>query len=169
MTQVLQRVTGDPSEHPDLPYEQAYIKRAYQLLDRGLASAEHTYNTYDELNRSTASALKRALEILKNARGSGQLVVGRMDRDGESLYVGVRRVHDEHKNLVVASWHAPAVIPYYEVTPQDPKGVDLKRVFVEEDRVLKSVVDEIVSSAGRTPRTDPLVVRVVHRWVQAAA
>jgi len=137
-----------------MPYEQAYISRAYQLLDRGLATAEHTYNTYDELNRSTASALKRALEILKNARGSGQLVMGRMDRDGETLYVGVRRVHDELKNLVVASWHAPAVIPYYEATPQDPRGIELKRVFVEEDRVLKSVVDEIVSRAA-ADITDP--------------
>ncbi|SFL37822.1 HelD family protein [Geodermatophilus ruber] len=154
MTQVLPRVTGDPSEHPDMPYEQAYISRAYQLLDRGLATAEHTYNTYDELNRSTASALKRSLEILKNARGAGQLVVGRMDRDGETLYVGVRRVHDEHKDLVVASWHAPAVVPYYEATPQDPQGIELKRVFVEEDRVLKSVVDEIVSRAAADV-TDP--------------
>ncbi len=142
------------ARHPEHDLEQTYVSRAYQLLDQGLATVEQTYRNYDEGNRATATALKRALDILRNSRGTGQLVVGRMDKDGETLYVGVRRVHDERKNLVVASWHAPAVIPFFEATPEDRQGLDLKRVFVEEDRVLRSVVDEIVAAAAADV-TDP--------------
>ena len=135
-------------EHPDLAQEQAYVRRAYQCLDKGLADVEHTYQSYQEGNRATATALRRALDILRNSRGSGQLVFGRIDRDGELLYIGRRRVHDESKNLVVASWHAPAAQVFYEATPQAPHGLELKRVFVEEDRILKQVVDEITSRAA---------------------
>ncbi|MCW2903279.1 MAG: helicase, partial [Streptosporangiaceae bacterium] len=157
----------DGVEHADHEREQAYVTRAYELLDKGLASVEHTYRSYDEGNRATATALKRALEILRNSRGSGQLVFGRIDRDGEPLYIGRRRVHDEAKNLVVASWHAPAAQVFYEATTEDPRGLELKRVFSEQDRVLSKVVDEITAATaadlgdpelnGPTPISDALL------------
>lgn len=134
--------------HPELDAERRYVTRAYELLDRGLADVEHTYQSYQEGNRATAAALRRALDILRNSRGSGQLVFGRIDRDGEPLYIGRRRVHDESKELVVASWYAPSAQVFYEATPDDPRGVQLKRVFVEQDRVLSQVVDEIVAGAA---------------------
>lgn len=134
--------------HPELDAERRYVTRAYELLDRGLADVEHTYQSYQEGNRATAAALRRALDILRNSRGSGQLVFGRIDRDGEPLYIGRRRVHDESKELVVASWYAPSAQVFYEATPEDPRGVQLKRVFVEQDRVLSQVVDEIVAGAA---------------------
>lgn len=31
------------ADHPELQQEQAYVSRAYHLLDKGLASVEHTY------------------------------------------------------------------------------------------------------------------------------
>src|SRR3954454_7799488 len=133
-------------QRPELDMEQGYVTRAYQLLDKGLADVEHTYASYQEGNRATAAALRRALDILRNSRGSGQLVFGRVDRDGEPLYIGRRRVHDESKELVVASWHAPAAQVFYEASPADPRGLELKRVFVEEDRVLKQVIDEITAA-----------------------
>ncbi|WP_147252329.1 AAA family ATPase [Blastococcus sp. TF02A-30] len=135
-------------DHPEHELEQAYVARAYELLDKGLASVEHTYQSYEEGNRATATALKRALEILRNSRGTGQLVFGRIDQDGKPLYIGRRRVHDESKNLVVASWHAPAAQVYYEAAPADPRGLELKRVFSEQDRVLSKVVDEITAAAA---------------------
>src|SRR3954471_17473037 len=104
MTMVADASTAQ--SHPEQVQEQAYVTRAYELLDKGLASVELTYQSYEESNRATATALKRALEMLRNNRGSGQLVFGRIDQDGEPLYIGRRRVHDESKNLVVAGWHA---------------------------------------------------------------
>ncbi len=165
-TSSLRVVGSDTGRHPEHQLEQAYVTRAYELLDKGLASAEHTYQTYEEGNRATATALKRALDILRNSRGSGQLVFGRIDRDGEPLYIGRRRVHDEVKNLVVASWHAPAAQVFYEATLENPCGLTLKRVFSEQDRVLSRVVDEITSASladvlvdvdGPTPISDALL------------
>src|SRR3954469_18871915 len=157
-------------QHPELDVEQGYVTRAYQLLDKGLADVEHTYASYQEGNRATAAALRRALDILRNSRGSGQLVFGRVDRDGEPLYIGRRRVHDESKNLVVASWHAPAAQVFYQATPEDPLDLELKRVFVEQDRVLSQVVDEITAASVRdaqdadasipTPVSDALLIEL---------
>jgi DNA helicase IV len=134
--------------HPAHAAEQAYVTRSYELLDKGLASVEHIYQSYRDGNLATASALKRALDVLRNSRGAGQLVFGRVDQDGEPLYIGRRRVHDESKNLVVASWHAPAAQVFYEATPADTRGLELKRVFVEQDRVLAQVIDEITAAAA---------------------
>jgi DNA helicase IV len=160
-------VAAGSDEHPEHELEQAYVTRAYELLDKGLASVEHTYQSYEEGNRATATALRRALEILRNSRGSGQLVFGRIDQDGEPLYIGRRRVHDESKNLVVASWHTPAAQVFYEATAQNPCGLELKRVFSEQDRVLSRVIDEIAAGtaadfhvddlAGPTPVSDALL------------
>ncbi|MCW2683703.1 MAG: helicase, superfamily [Blastococcus sp.] len=155
-TTVLPTQLADGTEHSEHHLEQAYVSRAYALLDKGLASVENTYQSYDEGNRATATALKRALEILKNSRGSGQLVFGRIDRDGDPLYIGRRRVHDESKNLVVASWHAPAAQVFYEATAEDPRGLELKRVFSEQDRVLSKVVDEITAGTAADVRDDEL-------------
>jgi DNA helicase IV len=129
--------------HPEHEQEQAYVSRAYALLDQGLADAEQNYKEFTPTHRSTAQAMKRSLDILLNSRGSGQLIFGRVDRDGEPLYIGRRRVYDAERELVVVSWHAPAAQIYYEASPQAPKDVELKRVFVEEDRRLRSIVDEI--------------------------
>ncbi|WP_164700289.1 AAA family ATPase [Modestobacter sp. KNN46-3] len=135
--------------HPEHQVEQAYVTRAYELLDKGLAAVEVTYQTYEEGNRATSYALRRALELLRNSRGSGQLVFGRIDRPGDQpLYIGRRRVHDETKDLVVASWHAPAAQVFYEAGPADSRGLDLKRVFVEQDRLVSRVIDEITATAA---------------------
>lgn len=161
---------AEADRHPELDLEQQYVTRSYQLLDKGLADVEHTYASYQEGNRATAAALRRALDILRNSRGSGQLVFGRVDRNGEPLYIGRRRVHDESKNLVVASWHAPAAQVFYQATPEDPRDLELKRVFVEQDRILSRVVDEITAASVRdaqdaeasspTPVSDALLIEL---------
>jgi DNA helicase IV len=108
---------------------------------------------FEALHRSTAHAMNRALAILRNSRGSGQLVFGRMDRDDEKLYIGRRRVYDEDRNLVVVGWHAPAAAAFYDATPQEPGDLTLKRVFIEEDRQLQRVVDEVVRATAQSIAT----------------
>jgi DNA helicase IV len=135
--------------HPAFAKEQAHVERAYALLDRGLADAEQSFQDFTTPHRATAEAMRRALEILRNSRGRGQLVFGRLVSGGDSLHIGRRRVYDADRNLVVVSWHAPVAQAFYTATPQDPGEVELKRVFVEEDRVLKSIVDEIVRDGAR--------------------
>ena len=136
-------------DHPDLPGEQAYVARAWQYLDRGLADAERNYLDHGASSRATQQAMRRALRILRDARGDDhQLVYGRMDLDGETFYVGRRGVHDENHDRVVVSWHAPIASAYLEATPADTRGLDLKRVFVEQDRTLQRIFDEIAAQAA---------------------
>jgi DNA helicase IV len=144
-------VDGDSSAgpiHPEFESEQAYVTRAYGLLDRGLADAESSFQDMLPASRATAQAMRRALDILRNSRGSGQLVFGRVDQDGDRMYIGRRRVYDENKDLVVVGWHAPAASVYYQASPQHPHGLQLKRVFVEQDRRLQAIVDEIVAAGA---------------------
>ena len=97
--------------------EQPFVDRAYVLLDKGLADAEQSMASYEPQHRSTARAIQRALDILRQSRGTGQLVFGKMTADGETLYVGRRRVRDDERNAVVVGWHAPAAQPFYESSP----------------------------------------------------
>jgi DNA helicase IV len=136
------------SEHPELPVEQQYVDRAYHLLDIGLADAERSMSEYRAQHRSTAQAIQRALRVLQESSGTGQLVFGKMVDEGDTFYIGRRRVRDENNEPVVISWHTPMAQRYYEASPAQPNGVDLKRVFTEEERRLVRVVDEIVAASA---------------------
>jgi DNA helicase IV len=139
--------------HPEFAQEQQYIERAYDLLDKGMADAEQNLVNFEALHRATAHALNRALAILQNSRGSGQLVFGRIDRDEDKLYIGRRRVYDRDRNLVVIGWHAPAARAFYEATPQEPGDLLLKRVFIEQDRQLQRIVDEVIRETAQSAVT----------------
>jgi DNA helicase IV len=136
--------------HPELEAEQAYLDRAHNMLDRGHADAEASIAQHQPGNRATAQALRRALDILKNAKGTGALIFGRADAVDGRMYVGRRRVYDPDKNLLVVSWHAPAAAIFYESTPDDPRGLVLKRSFVEEERRFIRIVDDFVAEVGRS-------------------
>lgn len=136
------------SGHPELPLEQRYVDRAYLLLEKGLADAEVNLGEFQTQYRSTAQAIQRALRILKESRGTGQLVFGKVSIDGEDRYVGRRRVRDEAFEPVVVGWHAPAAQIFYDASPEDPHGVSLKRIFAEEERRLVRVLDEIVAGVA---------------------
>ena len=136
--------------HPALADEQAYLDDAYDLLERGLADAEETIAAAVPGDRASARALRRALEVLQNSRGTGALIFGRADTNDTTMYVGRRRVYDQHKDLRVVSWHAPAASLFYEATPDAPHGLTLKRTFVEEDRRIVRLIDEILAAAPGT-------------------
>ncbi|QVT81489.1 DNA helicase IV [Nocardioides aquaticus] len=136
------------SVHPELSQEQAFVDRAYQLLDKGLGDAERSMADFQSQHRSTAVAIQRALRVLKESKGTGQLVFGKMRSDGEDLYIGRRRVRDENYEPVVVGWHAPAAQAFYEASPTEPGDLSLKRVFTEEQRRLVRVIDEIVASSA---------------------
>ena len=59
------------SDHPELEQEQAFVDRAYLLLDKGLADAERSMGEYQTQHRSTAQAIQRAMQILQESRGTG--------------------------------------------------------------------------------------------------
>lgn len=135
-------------QHADLGLEQAFVDKAYEMLDRGLSDAERSMGEFRPQHRSTALAIQRAMRILQESRGSGQLVFGKIRVDGEDRYIGRRRVRDTNHEPLVVSWHAPAAASFYEASPADPRGLELKRVFTEQDRRLVRILDEIVAAAA---------------------
>lgn len=143
--------------HPAFEQEAKYVEEAHALLERGFADREADFKQYSASSRATAQAMRRALAILRESRGHGQLVFGRIDREGQPTYIGRRRVYDAERNLRVIGWHAPAASVFYEATPEDTLGVELKRVFVERDQALEKIIDEIVaeSAASIASGTEP--------------
>lgn len=148
--------------HPDQQAEQAYLDTAYRCLDQGHALAERNIAQHQAGDLAAHRAMHRALAILKDAKGQGQLIHGRLDRLGEEpLYVGRRVVFNEDRDVLVVGWHAPAAHAFYEATPDEPGPVQLKRTFLEEERRLVQLVDEIVrgsaSAVTNLPPGDDLV------------
>ena len=134
--------------HPEIESEQQFVDRAYALLDKGLADGERSMADFQPQHRSTARAMQRALHILRESRGTGQLVFGKMETAGQTHYIGRRRVRDEDFGSVVVGWHAAAAQPFYEASATDPADLTLKRVFTEHERILTRVFDEIVHAAA---------------------
>ena len=134
--------------HPDLVVEQNYLDQAHSLLARGHADTETTIASFVPSDRASAAALQRALDIIRDSRGTGSLIFGRADSLDGSLYIGRRRVYNENKDLRVISWHTPAAAPFYQATPEEPCGLLLKRTIIEEDRRIVRLIDEIVAATA---------------------
>jgi hypothetical protein len=113
--------------HPDLPYEQAYFDRALALRDRqqaGLARAP-----------GMAANPRAAVELRKRVRGLGladpdeAIAFGRIDADDSRWYIGKGAIWDDDNDLVVVNWQAPIAAPFYTATPDDPEGLDARRLY----------------------------------------
>jgi DNA helicase IV len=143
--------------HPALADEQEYLDMAYDLLERGMADAEASIAAAVPGDRASARALRRALEVLRQSKGTGALIFGRADAADATLYIGRRRVYDEQKNLKVISWHTQAAAPFYEATPGDPQGLTRKRTFVEEERRIVRLIDEVFGDAAASTLGGPTI------------
>ena len=142
--------TLPPAQHPDLGAEQAYIDRAYELLDRMRALLEHAPDAAE--GEIAALAIERwAKERLRTYVDAERgLCFGRIDVDGAKapLYVGRRWVHDDAQDVVVVNWQAPAARPFYTATPIDPQRVSLRRRFRLERRRLLEILDEALGGGA---------------------
>ncbi|MHB8642395.1 MAG: HelD family protein [Gaiellaceae bacterium] len=137
--------------HPELPAEQAYVDHAYDCLDEMREGLERVAEAVDvpeyQVAWFEAWARERLATFEEAERG---LVFGRLDLDGilAPLYVGRRWVHEENRPLVV-NWQAPAARAFYTATVAHPLGVERRRRFRAEGRLLLDLYDEpLDGSAG---------------------
>ena len=130
--------------HPDLPAEQAYVDRAYELLERMRAAVERVPGAVDDevLGAYLDAWAARRLATFEDAEQG--LCFGRLDLDDtlHPLYVGRRWVHGDDNELVVVNWQAPAARPFYTATPEDPQRVTLRRRFRTQRRRVLDLADE---------------------------
>jgi DNA helicase IV len=141
--------------HPDLPQEQAYFDRALALRDRqqaGLARAP-----------SMAANPRAAVELRRRVSGLGltdpdeAIAFGRIDTPHDRWYIGKGAIWGDDNELVVVNWQAPIAAPFYTATPDEPQGLDARRVYRctgnqirEIEEVLFRAVAEAVVT-GETP------------------
>src|SRR3954468_5782973 len=130
--------------HPELQEEQAYVDHAYDCLDKMRTTLE---GAQDRMATEFAAIaieawMKRRQKTFVDAEGG--LCFGRLTLDGllRPLYVGRRWVHDEHQDVLVVNWQAPAARPFYTATPQDPQRVTQRRRFRTTGRRIVDISDE---------------------------
>jgi DNA helicase IV len=84
---------------------------------------------------------RRQKTFLDAERG---LCFGRLTLDAlaHPLYVGRRWVHDDHQDVLVVNWQAPAARPFYTATPNDPQRVTQRRRYRTEGRRIVDISDE---------------------------
>jgi DNA helicase IV len=130
--------------HPELQQEQAYLDHAYECLDRmrtTLEGAQDRMATEFAALAIEAWMKRRQKTFLDAERG---LCFGRLTLDGllRPLYVGRRWVHDEHQDVLVVNWQAPAARPFYTATPADPQRVTQRRRYRTDKRRIVDISDE---------------------------
>ena len=139
--------------HPDLPAEQAYLDHAYDCLDemrtalrRTVGAAAMGADGADIAAERIGAWVDRRLAAYEAAEQV--LCFGRIDVDSVegSLYVGRRWIQDDD-GVVVVNWQAPAARPFYTATPEEPRGVTLRRRFRLQGRTLTGISDEALDGS----------------------
>ncbi len=150
--------------HPDLPYEQAYFDRALALRDRQQAHLARAPRL--AANPRAAVELRRRVSKLGLADPDEAVAFGRIDAAEGRWYIGKGAIWDDDNELVVVNWQAPIAAPFYTATPDEPEGLDARRLFrcsgnqirEIEDVVFRDLAEAIAT--GREPEpvlTDALL------------
>ena len=119
--------------HPDLPYEQAYFDRALALRDRQQADLARA--------PSMAASPRAAVELRKRVSRLGladpdeAIAFGRIEAHDDRWYIGKGAIWDDDNDLVVVNWQAPIAAALYTATPEDPEGLDARRLFARRRRL----------------------------------
>jgi DNA helicase IV len=157
--------------HPDLGSEQAYVDHAYACLDRMRATLVQSADA--GATEVAAEAIEKwAMGRLRTfADAERGLCFGRIDVEGmdDSIYVGRRWVHDEHQDVLVVNWQAPAARPFYTATPAETHGVTLRRRFRTRGRTLLGMSDEALdgSLADAVASIDDFLLEELERGREA--
>ncbi|HMS11838.1 MAG TPA: AAA family ATPase [Microthrixaceae bacterium] len=142
--------------NPELQAEQAYIDRAYACLARTRNSARNLVDvsgagpggTFQARYERDVMAELAANRLAQTELGDQSLCFGRIDRaDGDTFYIGRIAVSDEESEPVVVDWRAQVAEPFYRATGRDPMGLERRRHFASQGRVLRGIDDELFGDA----------------------
>lgn len=125
----------------ELPEEQGYFDEAAEYRE----TMRQTLGKAPGAAATTGSAThirKLADQAMLRLKGPGDAVAfGRFDQDGEHWYVGYHAIHDGENNHVVVNWAAPIAAPYYEATPRNPLGLEMRRDFTCDGNHIENFED----------------------------
>lgn len=127
--------------HPDIREEQAYFDRALELRDRLEANLGRAARL--SADPKTATELRRRVGALGVVDPGTAVAFGRIEANGSKWYIGKGAIWDEDNELVVVNWQAPIAAPFYVATPDQPEGLDARRIYrCENNRILD--IEEMV-------------------------
>lgn len=129
--------------HPDVPEEQAYFDRALDLRERLEANLDRAATL--AADPKTAMELRRRVGALGVVDPGQAVAFGRTDVGDQRWYIGRGAIWDENNELVVVNWQAPVAAPFYTATPDNPEGLDRRRIYrCRDNRIL--AIDELIFS-----------------------
>ncbi len=136
--------------HPEIEAEQAYVDRAYRLLDEARDRARKLRGMV-EVGRGGTTQARYERDVIEESvqnrlgqlqLGSASLVFGRIDEDsGDTFHIGRLAVADEKQEPVVVDWRAPVAEPFYRATGRQPMGLVRRRHFVSRGREVLDLED----------------------------
>jgi DNA helicase IV len=135
--------TTRSGDHPDMQSEQERIHYFYDCLETMRGAAERQIADGAGADPVATDLIKemafRRLERLSDDMG---LVRSRIDPDGDDpIYIGKVGVFDGDL-IVLVDWRARAAEPYFEASPDDPKGLLARRAFSTDRRTLLGIAEE---------------------------
>jgi DNA helicase IV len=154
---------GGSAQHSEFASEQEFLIHAHRCLSEMRNKAADAGDAGGDKKSSAALAeiKKKYLDKLHNP---DSILFGRLDfDDGQRHYVGPRPIWDSQQKLVAISWAAPAARPYYEASPADPLGIELRRRFQTERERLLGIADEFFGEAAPAPTLDDLLLNELDR------
>jgi DNA helicase IV len=86
-------------------------------------------------------------------------VFRRIDRDGDTFYIGRIAVSDEESEPVVVDWRAQVAEPFYRATGRDPMGLERRRHSRRRARALRG-------STTSCSATRPTIWTVAASWAR---
>lgn len=138
--------------HPEIEAEQAYVDRAYRLLEAARQRARKLRSMV-EVGRGGTTQARYERDVIEESvqnrlgqlqLGSASLIFGRIDEEaGDRFHIGRLAVADEAQEPVVVDWRAPVAEPFYRATGRHPMGLVRRRHFVSRGPKLLDIEDEL--------------------------
>ena len=145
--------------------EREHLAHTVEAFDQAVAELKSRTVTsgIDEFANEALDQLRRE-RIRVYTEASGPLYFGRIDRiNGGPTYIGRHLVVDRHNRLLAINWRAPAAEPFYAATPDQPRGITLRRRLDIEDARLVGFVDEGFAAEGEDHLTDAIIADITRR------
>jgi DNA helicase IV len=125
--------------HPDLPQEQAYFDRALALRDRQQADLAMAPSL--AANPRAAVELRKRVSRLGLADPDEAIAFGRIEAASDRWYIGKGAIWGDDNDLVVVNWQAPIAAPFYTATPDEPEGLDARRLYRCSGNQIREIED----------------------------
>ena len=133
--------------HPDLPHEQAYFDRALALRDRQQADLARAPGL--AANPRAAVELRKRVSRLGLADPDEAIAFGRIDAANDRWYIGKGAIWGDDNDLVVVNWQAPIAAPFYTATPDEPEGLDSRRLYRCSGNQIREIEDLMFREVAR--------------------